>query len=125
MAGADVTVTNKATHATRKATTNSQGLYAFPSLPPGVYELKVEQKGFKAAEVREVKLEVQQTARLDVTMEVGQVSETVAVTTNSALLNTENTTVGTVIENKIVTELPLNGRQYLNLIALSPNANVR
>ena len=51
LSGADVTVTNKATHATRKTTTNKEGLYAFPSLPPGVYELKVEQKGFKTAEI--------------------------------------------------------------------------
>src|SRR6266508_859705 len=57
--GAAVTVTNKATHGTRKATTNSAGLYAFPSLPPGVYELKVEQKGFKTAEIPDIKLEVQ------------------------------------------------------------------
>jgi hypothetical protein len=122
--GANVTVINKATSATRKITTNSEGLYTFPSLLPGIYELKVEQSGFKTAQLDNIRLEVQQTARLDVTMEVGQVSETVAITTNSALLNTENTTIGTVIENKIVTELPLNGRQYLNLVALSPNVNV-
>ncbi len=122
--GASVTVTNKATGATRKITTNSEGLYTFLSLLPGIYELKVEQSGFKTSALDNIRLEVQQTARLDVTMEVGQVSETVAITTNSALLNTENTTIGTVIENKIVTELPLNGRQYLNLVALSPNANV-
>jgi hypothetical protein len=122
--GANVTVTNKATGATRKIMTNSEGLYTFPSLLPGIYELRVEQSGFKTAHLDNIRLEVQQTARLDVTMEVGQVSETVAITTNSALLNTENTTIGTVIENKIVTELPLNGRQYLNLVALSPNVNV-
>ena len=52
VAGASVTVTNKATGATRKVTTNSEGLYSFPSLPPGVYELKVEQTGFKTALTR-------------------------------------------------------------------------
>ena len=87
---------------------------------PGVYELKVEQAGFKTARLDNITLEVQQTARLDVKMEVGQVGETVTVTSNSALLNAETATVGTVIENKIVTELPLNGRQYLNLVSLSP-----
>ncbi len=122
--GASVTVTNKATGATRKATTNSEGIYSFPSLLPGVYELKIEQSGFKTAQIDNIRLEVQQAARLDITMEVGQVSEMVAITTSSALLNAENTTIGTVVENKIVTELPLNGRQYLNLVALSPNANV-
>ena len=73
VSGANVTVTNKATGATRKVTTNSEGLYSFPSLLPGVYELRVEQSGFKTAQMDDIKLEVQQTARLDVTMEVGQV----------------------------------------------------
>src|SRR5690242_10336410 len=122
--GASVTVTNKATGAMRKATTNSEGLYTFPSLLPGTYELKVEQAGFKMARLDNITLEVQQTARLDVTMEVGAVGETVTIDSTAVLLNTENTTIGTVIENKIVTELPLNGRQYLNLVALSPNVNV-
>ena len=122
--GASVTVTNKATRATRKVTTNSEGLYSFPSLPPGTYELKVEQTGFKISLSDNIRLEVQQTARLDVSMEVGQVGETVTVSDTAALLNSENTTIGTVVENKIVTELPLNGRQYLNLVALSPNVNV-
>lgn len=124
VAGANVTVTNKATDAARKATTNDEGLYAFPSLSPGLYELTIERAGFKVAHVDNIRLEVQQAARLDVTMEVGQVGETVTIDSTAVLLNTENTTIGTVIENKIVTELPLNGRQYLNLVALSPNANV-
>ncbi len=124
VSGANVAVTNKATGATRKVTTNNEGLYSFLSLLPGVYELRVEQSGFKTAQMDDIKLEVQQTARLDVTMEVGQVGEMLTITSTSALLNTENTTVGTVVENKIVTELPLNGRQYLNLVALSPNTNV-
>jgi hypothetical protein len=124
VAGATVTTTNRATGAARVITTNSEGLYTFPSLPPGVYELKVERSGFKTAQLNNVTLAVQQTARLDVPMEVGQVGETLTITSNSALLNAENATVGTVIENKIVTELPLNGRQYLNLVALSPNVNV-
>ena len=101
--GASVTVTNKATGATRKATTNSEGIYSFPSLLPGVYELKIEQSGFKTAQIDNIRLEVQQAARLDITMEVGQVSEMVAITTSSALLNAENTTIGTVVENKMVT----------------------
>ncbi len=124
IAGATVTVTNKATGAARRVTTNSEGLYSFPSLLPGAYELKIEQAGFKTAKLDNIRVEVQQTVRLDVTMEVGAVGETLTITSNSALLNAENATVGTVIENKIVTELPLNGRQYLNLVALSPNVNV-
>src|SRR5689334_25104556 len=109
--GATLTVTNKATGATRTVTTNSEGLYTFPSLLPGVYELKVEQTGFKMARLDNITLEVQQTARLDVTMEVGAVGEMVTITSGGVLLNTENSTVGTVIENKIVTELPLKDRK--------------
>src|SRR4051794_37014854 len=78
--GAAVTVTNKATGATRKIITNNEGLYAFPSLLPGVYEVKVEQSGFKTARLDNIKLEVQQTARLDVTMEVGTVGEVLTIT---------------------------------------------
>ena len=87
VSGAFVTTTNKATGATRKVTTNNEGLYSFTSLLPGVYELKVEQTGFKTAQLDNIKLEVQQTARLDVTMEVGQVGEVLTNTTTSALLN--------------------------------------
>ena len=115
--GATVTVTNTATRGTRNTTTNAEGLYTFPAVPPGSYELKVELQGFKTAEIRAFKVDVQQTVRLDVTLEVGAVGETVTVVGQSTLLNTESTTLGTVIENKIVTELPLNGRQYLNLVA--------
>ena len=124
VSGASVTITNKATAATRNMTTNSEGLYSFPSLLPGVYELRVEQSGFKTARIDNIKQEVQQTTRLDVAMEVGQVDEMVTINSTAGLLNAENGTMGTVIENKIVTELPLNGRQYLNLVALSPNVNV-
>ena len=100
------------------------GLYAFPGLPPGVYELKVELQGFKTAEIPTFKVDVQQTVRVDVPLQVGALNETVTVAGRTALLNTESTTIGTVIENKVVTELPLNGRQYLNLVALAPNVNV-
>jgi hypothetical protein len=124
VSGASVTVTNKATGAVRRITTNNEGLYTFPSLLPGQYDLKIEQQGFKTAVRDNITLEVQQTARLDVTMEVGGVGETVTISSAGVLLNAENATVGTVIGNKIVTELPLNGRQYLNLVALSPNVNV-
>src|ERR1044071_3130734 len=63
VSGANVTVTNKATGATRTITTNSEGLYAFPSLLPGVYQLKVEQSGFKTGQLDNIRLEVQQAAR--------------------------------------------------------------
>ena len=122
--GATVTVTNTATRGTRNTTTNVEGLYTFPAVPPGTYALKVELQGFKTAEIRSFKVDVQETVRVDVPLQVGALDETVTVIGESTLLNTQSTTIGTVIENKVVTELPLNGRQYLNLVALSPNVNV-
>src|SRR5215831_17408973 len=105
--GASVTVTNTATRGTRTTTTNAQGLYTFPVLPPGTYELKVELQGFKTAEIASFKVDVQQTVRRDVALQIGSVAETVSVQGSTTLLNTESTTIGTVIENKVVTELPL------------------
>jgi len=66
---------------------------------------------------------VQQSVRLDVVLQIGQVSETVEVSAQSVLLQAQNASLGTVVENKAVTELPLNGREYLNLVALSANVN--
>src|SRR5262249_38249515 len=85
--------------------------------------LKVEQGGFKTARLDNITLEVQQTARLDVTMELGAVGETVTITSAGALLNAENTTVGTVIENKRIVDLPLNGRNFLQLVSTAPNVS--
>src|SRR3954462_4078338 len=77
--GATVTVTNTATRGTRNTTTNAEGLYTFPAVPPGTYELKVELQGFKTAEIRSFKVDVQQTVRVDVPLQVGALDETVTV----------------------------------------------
>src|SRR3954452_1740478 len=88
---------------------------------PGMYDVRAEKTGFKAVTRSGIELQVQQTARLDFGLEVGQVSETIEVTSAVPLLTTENATVGTVIEQKRITDLPLNGRNFLSLVALSPN----
>jgi hypothetical protein len=118
-----VTLTNTATNAVRTTNSNDQGLYTFPSVPPGIYNVKVEHPGFKTAGANNVEVQVQQSLRLDLTLQVGQVTETVEVTANAALLQAENATVGTVVETKSITELPLNGREYLNLVTLAPNVS--
>ncbi|HYE74625.1 MAG TPA: carboxypeptidase-like regulatory domain-containing protein, partial [Blastocatellia bacterium] len=123
VSGATVTVTNQATGAIRRLTTNDEGLYSFPSLLPGEYELKVEQQGFKSAVRGNIQLQVQQTARVDFTLEVGSVGETVTVTGGTPLLATESNSVGTVIENKRIVDLPLNGRNFLQLVATAPNVS--
>src|SRR5579863_8495290 len=119
--GATVTITNSQTNVSRKTTTNSAGNYAFPALLPDVYNVKAEMLGFKG-EVREaVELEVEQIARIDFHLQVGAVTETVEVTGGAPLLTTESATVGTVIDNNRIVNLPLNGRSFTQLIALSPN----
>ncbi len=117
-----VTLTNTATNASRTEQTNEQGLYTFPSVPPGTYTVKVEHPGFKTT-TSNVEVQVQQSVRLDLTLQVGQVSESVEVSATAALLQSENATIGAVVENKTIVELPLNGREYLNLVTIAPNVS--
>ncbi len=118
---ASVSVTNVSTNAVRQTVSNESGDYSFPSLAPGVYNLKVERQGFKTEATQNVQVQVQQTVRLDFALQVGQVSESVEVQASAAQLQAENATVGTVIENKRILEMPLNGRSYLQLVSLAPN----
>src|SRR5205085_8569857 len=119
---AKVTATNTGTNAQRVAITNASGEYAFPSLPPGIYTVTAEKPGFKTLVRSQVEIQVQLNARIDFELQVGQVSESVEVVATSVIL-TENATVGTVIENKRIVELPLNGRNYLQLVSLAPNVS--
>ena len=120
--GVTVTVVNTATNATRTTASNPFGLYDVPALPPGTYTVKSELDGFKTV-TREIELRVQQTARVNFTLELGTISEMATVTGFSPLVETSNATIGTVIENRRIVELPLNGRNYLQLVALSPNVS--
>ena len=120
--GATVTVTNTGTNASREMPSNESGIYTFTALPPGPYVVKSELQGFKTVQ-QNVDLHVEQTVRVNFTMEIGTLSETAEVTGVAPLITTENATVGTVIENRRIVELPLNGRNFLSLIALSPNVS--
>src|SRR5215467_6586888 len=97
--GAMVTVTNPATNQVRSAISNEAGVYNFPVLQPGKYNIKVELPGFRTIEQNGVELQIQQSARIDFTLQVGEISQTVEVSGTAALIATENATVGTVIEN--------------------------
>jgi len=121
--GAKITATNVNTNATREAVSNEAGIYSFPSMQPGVYNLRIEKSGFKVVTRANLQVEVQQTVRLDFELPVGQVSESVEVSAQAALLSSENATVGTVISNQVIVDLPLNGRNYLDLAALAPNVS--
>ena len=121
--GAAVTLTNVSTNGVRTTVSTEAGGYGLPSVPPGLYNVKVEHQGFKTAVATGVEVQVQQTVRLDFALTVGQVSESIEVQSTTDQLAQENATVGTVIGNRGIVELPLNGRTYLNLVALSPNVN--
>ena len=123
LAGATVVVTNTQTNAVREAITNSAGSYVFPNLLPGVYNVRVDLQGFQPKVMNNVELQVQQTVRIDVSLALGSVEVAVEVTGTAPMINATDATVGTVIENKQILELPLNGRNFINLVSLSPNVS--
>jgi hypothetical protein len=118
-----LTLRNQQTTQTRDARTDSLGNYEFSFVPAGTYTLAVSAVGFQRAEVSEFPLSVDQVARIDVKMSIGQAAETVQVSAASVLLQTENATVGTVIDAQKVVDLPLNGRSFVQLATLTPGVN--
>jgi hypothetical protein len=125
VAGATVTAKNEATGASQTQTTNDAGLYAFPSLPLGIYTITVERSGFKTVQRTKNELQINTPLAVDVVLEAGQVSEVVTVQGGAEQLQTENATIGNVVEHKAIEQLPLNGRNPLNLIAYEPGVNLR
>ena len=122
MPGVTITLTNQATNAVREVQTNEAGLYVMPAIQPGVYTLKATLSGFRTHERRDIEVQVGSAHRIAVTMEVGALAEVVEITGGAPLLETANSAVGTVIENRAIVELPLNGRNYLQLASLMPGA---
>ena len=121
--GAKVTVKQTSTGLTRQESTNDSGEYLFAQLPVGTYNITAEQPGFKKLERNNVLLQVDDKLRVDLTLSVGAVTETLAVEASAPVINTDSATVGNVVDNKKVTELPLNGRNPLQLTLLVPGAN--
>jgi hypothetical protein len=122
VAGVKITLTNPATNAVREVASNDSGLYAIAAIPPGVYTLKVEKTGFRAIERRNIEVLVGSASRIDLTLEIGELTNVVEIAGGAPLLQSENSSIGTVIENRSVVELPLNGRNYLQLTSLIPGA---
>jgi len=122
MSGVTVIVTNQQTGLTRETKTGSNGDYVVPLLPSGVYVVTAEQAGFKIAVLSEVVLTVEQIKRADMTLSPGAVSETVEVQADTLVLDTASASVGHTITERQVTELPLNGRNFLQLLFLGAGA---
>lgn len=118
--GATVTVSNPDRGFRRTATTADDGSYTFVNLVPGNYTVQVEKTGFKKNVRTGVTLEVQATVRVDASMEVGAVEQTVEVSAAPPLMQTENASLGQVVGAQTVDDLPLNGRNVLNLVSLVP-----
>jgi hypothetical protein len=118
--GARIVIGNTDTRVERITTTNADGLYYVPNLIPGPYEVKIEATGFETTTIREINLAIEQQARVDADLRVGAVGQEVIVTSAPSLLQTEDASVGTVIGTRQATELPLNGRQFTQLLQLSP-----
>ncbi|MBZ5656242.1 MAG: TonB-dependent receptor [Acidobacteriia bacterium] len=120
VAGATVAVTDVQRGGIRTAPTDSSGNYVVPQLQPGVYKMRFEAKGFKTVERPSIQVEVGTDLDVDVSLPTGQVSETVVVTEEVPLVNTVSSTLGGTLSNAEINDLPLNGRNYENLLQLRP-----
>ena len=120
IAGATVTVTSVATSQQRSALTTPSGEYSIPFLPIGEYTMLVQAPGFQPKSLKGIVLQVDQEARFDVTLNVGAATDTVTVQAESPLLVTDVSSVGQVIENKAIINMPLNGRAFWQLAQLTP-----
>jgi len=118
--GASVTATNEQTGVSYQQVTTEAGLYSFPSISVGVYSITVEIRGFKTARQTGNVLQVNTPMVVDVTLELGETTETVSVSGSYVALQTSSATMGNVVERKAIVELPLNGRNPLNLLVLEP-----
>src|SRR5258705_8462921 len=120
IANAKVVAISAGTNMRAKTTTNGSGEYYFANLAPAVYRIEIEKPGFKKLVKPDLVLHVQDALKLDFEMTLGDVSETVMVEAGAPLVNTESATVSTVIDRKLVDNLPLNGRSFQTLITLTP-----
>jgi hypothetical protein len=123
--GATVTVTNAGTNAQRTTVTDEEGRFSVPALSPAAYHIRVELQGFRTAELQNFVLRQGETARPIITLGIATVSESVTVTGEAPLLQTQSASVGQVINEKQIEDLPLNGRTVLSLASLSAGVTPR
>ena len=119
--GAMITITNIGTNESRSVIVNDSGEYSIPQLAPGQYTLTAEYTGFNKVVRSGIVLETNQQARLDVALKVGGITEEVEVNAAAPLVTTENASIGNVVDQKKIVDLPLNGRDYLQLAFMQPN----
>lgn len=120
IAAAQITVTNVATQISRETTSDATGFYQVLALPVGDYTVSVEHQGFRSATTAASKLEINQTLKIDVTLEVGSTTESVVVEATTGTVETINPTLGSTVSERTVQDMPLNGRNALDLALLQP-----
>jgi Carboxypeptidase regulatory-like domain len=116
----EIVITNAETGVIRKAATNAEGYYSIPLLRPGNYRLTAQKAGFKPVAHDNITLAVGQTARFDFTLTAGNMEDVVNITEQTALLGPETSSLGQVIDNKKITNIPLNGRSPFRLVQITP-----
>src|SRR5579863_2970005 len=120
--GAEILILNDLTGVRYPGTTNGEGIYALPNLPPGPYRIQVSKLGFKTLIKPDITLNVQDALAINFTLPVGAVSETLTVKGGASLVNTETGTVSSVIDHEFVENMPLNGRSFNTLVLVVPGA---
>jgi len=123
LSGATVTALNTETGVARPIKTGDDGAYRLDALPVGHYDVKAEQSGFKTVTQKGIVLDVSQQAEINFTLEVGSASQEVVVTGEAPLVNTTNSALGGLVDEQKMAELPLNGRNYLDLTLLQPGVS--
>jgi hypothetical protein len=121
--GATIHLINNATGAERTATSNDNGDWSIPNIPPANYKVSIEKQGFKTSQIPSLDVQIGKTANGSVVLSVGERTETVEVSTLPPQLQTQEATVGQVIDQKQINDLPLNGRNVLQLAALAPGVS--
>lgn len=120
---ATVTVKNLGTAAARTVTTDASGDYALPDLEVGHYSVTASLQGFKTTVIKDIELQTGQSARIDVVLELGAVTQEVTITTTAPLISTTSSDVGQVVDRSVLENIPLNGRAFWQLTQLTPGAN--
>jgi hypothetical protein len=121
--GVEITCENVGTRAARRAVSDTDGDFTLTNLAIGFYTLRARKSGFKTGVQERFELQVDQRVRIDLVLQVGEVSETISVQAAAPLLETDSATVGSVVSHERMVELPLNGRNFLALLSIVPGAN--
>ncbi len=122
VANVRIKATSASTNSVRETNTNEAGSYTIPFLTAGEYSIETNKAGFQSGRVASLALQVGATARVDIQIKVGNVTESIEVSASAAVLQTENATVGSVIDSQKIVAIPLNGRNFIQLAQLIPGA---